>query len=165
MRHAVRVFATLSTAALVSACSTQGNTMLVFGQTQTVGISIGGSATDQGISFTLGYQDRNFAIVPASVRQADGGATQVLSTVTSNGTRGRKSEGSDALSVLGQFSVETNSKTADVGLGKFFATGLAAQKLADGFGERLAGPSLEAAAAVEKAKPKATEGSASAPSK
>jgi hypothetical protein len=99
------------------------------------------------------------------VRQADGGATQVLSTVTSNGTRGRKSEGSDALSVLGQFSVETNSKTADVGLGKFFATGLAAQKLADGFGERLAGPSLEAAAAVEKAKPKATEGSASAPSK
>jgi hypothetical protein len=77
--------------------------------------------------------------------------------VTSIGTRSRKSEGTDALSVLGQFSVDTNSKTADVGLGKFFATGLAAQKLADGFSERLAGPTGEAVAAAAAAAASAAE--------
>lgn len=150
MRHAIRICTALSAAvftlALTSACSTHGNTMLVFGQTQTLGISIGGSATDQGASFTLGYQDKNFAVVPATVRHADGSSTQVLSTVGNPGSRPGQSQ--DALSVLGQFSVSTNSRTADVGLGKFFATGLAAQKLADGFSERLAGASTEPAAAA-----------------
>ncbi len=136
MRHAIRISAALSMSVLVSACATQGNTMLVFGQTQTLGISIGGSVTDQGATFTLGYQDKNFAIVPASVRQADGSSVQVLSTVGSR--RSQRGQSEDALSVLGQFSVNTNSKTADVGLGKFFATGLAAQKLADGFSDQLA---------------------------
>ncbi|MGS0758999.1 hypothetical protein ACVBEH_32080, partial [Roseateles sp. GG27B] len=77
--------------------------------TQTLGISIGGSVTDQGATFTLGYQDRNFAIVPASVRQADGSSTQVLSTV--GDPNGGGGQSGDALSVLGQFSVDTNSKT------------------------------------------------------
>jgi hypothetical protein len=151
MRHAIRICTALGAAILTSACSTQGNTMLVFGQTQTLGISIGGSATDQGATFTLGYQDKNFAIVPATVRQPDGSSTQVLSTVGNPNSKPGQSQ--DALSVLGQFSVNTSTKSADVGLGKFFATGLAAQKLADGFSEKLsssgdkAKPALIAASA------------------
>jgi len=156
MRPAIQISAALTAAVFTSACSTQGNTMLVFGQTQTVGISIGGSATDQGVNFTLGYQDKNFAIVPATVRQADGSSTQVLSNVGNPSTK--SGESGDALSVLGQFSVSTNSKTADVGLGKFFATGLAAQKLADGFSEQLS--RAPAKAATVKAKTAATAASA-----
>jgi hypothetical protein len=154
MRHAIRISTALSAAVFTSACSTPGNAMLVFGQTQTLGISIGGSATDQGASFTLGYQDKNFAIVPASVRQADGSSTQVLSTVGTR--RDREGQSEDALSVLGQFSVSTSSRTADVGLGKFFATGLAAQKLADGFSEKIA-------ASNDKVKPPAAAASAAGP--
>ncbi len=151
MRHAIRICAALSAAAFTSACSTQGNTMLVFGQTQTLGISIGGSATDQGATFTLGYQDKNFAIVPATVRMADGTVVPVRSTV--GNPEGKKGQSQDALSVLGQFSVNTSTKSADVGLGKFFATGLAAQKLADGFSEKLAasGDKSPAAAAAASA--------------
>ncbi len=153
MRHAIRICTALCAAALTSACSTQGNTMLVFGQTQTLGISIGGSVTDQGATFTLGYQDRNFAIVPATVRQADGSSTQVLSTVGNPSSKAGQSQ--DALSVLGQFSVNTSTKSADVGLGKFFATGLAAQKLADGFSEKLG-------ASDDRPKPPAPAASAAA---
>lgn len=133
----------LGAAAVAAAgCSTPGQTMLVFGQTQTVGISIGGTVSDQGVSFTLGYQDKNFAIVPATVAQADGSSTQVLSTVGKDGKAGN-----DALSVLGQFEVRSSTETADVGLGKFFATGLAAQKLADGFRDKIAASKTPAAVA------------------
>lgn len=143
--HAVAFTAAL--AAGVAGCSSPpGQTMLVFGQTQTVGISIGGSVPDQGASFTLGYQDRNFAIVPATVAQAGGTATQVLSTVAPDGEGGLGS--TDALSVLGQFEVRSDTRAANVGLGKFFATGLAAQKLADGFSEQIAGKAAAPAAAA-----------------
>jgi hypothetical protein len=158
MRPDIRIGAALCAAVFTSACSTQGNTMLVFGQTQTLGISIGGSATDQGATFTLGYQDKNFAIVPATVRQPDGSSTQVLSTV--GNPKSRPGQSQDALSVLGQFSVNTSTKSADVGLGKFFATGLAAQKLADGFSEKLAGPATQAAVVTDKVKPPAAPSSA-----
>lgn len=137
----------LGAAAVAAAgCSTPGQTMLVFGQTQTVGISIGGTVPDQGASFSLGYQDKNFAIVPATVAHADGSSTQVMSTVGKDGKGG-----SDALSVLGQFEVRSSTRTADVGLGKFFATGLAAQKLADGFSEQIAGSAARPAAAASAA--------------
>ena len=56
--------------------------------------------------------------------------------------------GSDALSVLGQFEVRSSTRTADVGLGKFFATGLAAQKLADGFSDQIAGKPASPASAA-----------------
>ena len=131
---------------LAGCASAPGTTMLVFGQTQTVGISVGGSVPDQGAMFTLGYQDRNFAIGPATVAQAGGGATQVLSSVPDADGR----PATDALSVLGQFEVRSGSDGSgkvDVGLGKFFATGLAAQKLADGFKARIAVSASAASAA------------------
>lgn len=137
----LRALTGLAAAGLLGGCaSAPGTTMLVFGQTTTIGIAVGGSVTDQGASFSLGYQDRNFAIVPATVQQADGGATQVRSVASDTGPGGRQSS-EDALSVLGQFDVQSRtdgSGRVDIGLGKFFATGLAAKVLADGFKERIA---------------------------
>lgn len=113
------VLVTLITIA-VGGCATNENVLLIFGQTHTVGISMGGSATEQGADFTLGYKDRNFALVPVTV-----GEDQVPVTASAGENH------IDALSVLGQFSVTKTGN--DIGLGKFFATGIAAKTLADGF--------------------------------
>lgn len=141
----------VAAAALFAGCaSAPGTTMLVFGQTTTIGIAVGGTVTDQGASFSLGYQDRNFAIVPATVQQADGGATQVRSIASA----GSRQSSEDALSVLGQFDVQSRtdgSGRVDIGLGKFFATGLAAKVLADGFKERIARSAAAPAAAASAA--------------
>ena len=113
----------------IAGCATKQNLPLVFGQAHTVGISISGTTTQQGGEFTLGYKDWNFAIVPVTVSQANGGNSQITATA---GTH------QDALSVLGQFNVKAKGGVqSEVGLGKFFATGMAANKLADGFAAKL----------------------------
>lgn len=113
-------------------CSATKNMPLIFGQTHTVGITIGASAVDQGAEFVLGYKDRDVAVIPVTVEQASGDSTLVKATV--NGSQ-------DAMSVIGQFEVDSSSEgaTRSVGLGKFFATGIAAQQLATGFKKKLAG--------------------------
>ena len=118
--------------ALLTGCSTVENMPLIFGQSQTVGISISSSAADQGGEFTLGYKDRDIAIVPVTVKQSNGDSTLVKSTVSNS---------QDAMSVLGQFEINTgtHANNANVGLGKFFATGVAAQQLATGFKKKLGG--------------------------
>ena len=121
----------------LSACST--SPVLVFGQSHSVGITMGGGASDAQAELTVGYKDRDIAVVPVAIVSKDGAVNKdtiaVRSTVGSAGQGG--SQDTDALSVLGQFQVNAKSQTPDVGLGKFFATGLAAQKLADGFACKL----------------------------
>lgn len=112
----------------LSACSTQQNMPLMFGQTHTVGISIGASATDQGGEFVLGYKDKDIAFIPVTTVQSSGDSTLVKATVGSS---------QDAMSVIGQFDVNSDTNSANVGLGKFFATGIAAQQLATGFKKKL----------------------------
>ena len=125
-----KVLMLMATVVLVGACAPPGANMpLVFGQSHTVGISIGGTSTDQGVDLTLGYKDKSVAVVPVTVGQKEGGNTQIKSTAGS--------EHQDALSVLGQFELDSNATQGDVGLGKFFATGIAAKTLADGFSEKL----------------------------
>lgn len=116
--------------ALLGGCATSTPNMpLVFGQTHTVGLAIGASTADQGAELTLGYQDRNIAIIPVTVAQPGGANTQVRSSA---------GEGfEDALSVLGQFELDSSARGPSVGLGKFFATGNAAKTLADGFQQKL----------------------------
>lgn len=116
---------------ILSGCAAYNNSPLIFGQAHIVGISISGSAPEQKGEFVLGYKDADIAIVPVSVRQQNGDSTQLKATATK--------DHQDALSVLGQFSVNATSevKTTSVGLGKFFATGMAAKKLADGFAAKL----------------------------
>jgi hypothetical protein len=116
---------------ILPGCAAYNNSPLIFGQAHIVGISISGSAPEQKGEFVLGYKDADIAIVPVSVRQQNGDSTQLKATATK--------DHQDALSVLGQFSVNATSevKTTSVGLGKFFATGMAAKKLADGFAAKL----------------------------
>lgn len=113
---------------LICGCTTTHNLPLIFGQSHTVGITISGSTTDQGGEFTLGYKDKDIAVVPVTIKQENGSSTLVKSTVGNS---------QDAMSVLGQFQVTSSTIRNNVGLGKFFATGLAAQKLADGFKKML----------------------------
>ena len=113
---------------MICGCAKYTNLPLMFGQSHTVGITISGSTTDQGGEFTLGYRDKDIAIVPVTIKQNSGDSTLVKSTVQNS---------QDAMSVIGQFELSSGTADGNVGLGKFFATGLAAQKLADGFKEKL----------------------------
>jgi hypothetical protein len=110
----MRIRLGIALALAVSACA--GEPMLVFGQSQTVGLTIGASTTEQRGELSLGYKDYDVAVVP----------TQTLS---------QAGDHADSLSVIGQFEVDGGAEGAAprVGLGKFFATGLAAKTLADGF--------------------------------
>ncbi len=116
---------------LVTGCASNQNMPLVFGQSQTVGISIGAGTGEQGADFVLGYKDKNIAIVPIAIEVSEGSHAQVGSM------SGESFD--DSFSVLGQFKVNTVTSKGDVGLGKFFATGAAAKALADGFSSKLSG--------------------------
>ena len=115
---------------LLAGCST--STMpLVFGQARSIGLDVSGSvAPQQSIGISLGYKDDYIAVVPKNER---------AEAPDDNGHVHR-----DALSVLGQFDLKTKifvgeqtGTTASAGLGNFFATGLAAKTLADGFACKL----------------------------
>ena len=118
----------------LGACTTADQPMpLVFGRTQTIGIGVQGSAADQGASITLGFNDRNIAVVPTTTMEGT-----AIRSVAPEPTLA-SAQYQDALSVLGQF--EANAKATDVGvsLGTFFSTGLAARNLAEGFRDKLSG--------------------------
>jgi hypothetical protein len=125
--------ASLAGGLLLSACSYGSNPPLVFGQAHTVGVSIHGSATQQGADLTVGYRDVDIAVVPVTAVDASGRLVRIKADVAD------KDGGvsSNSLSVLGQFEVDAQAAGPKVGLGKFFATGLAADKLADGFNAKL----------------------------
>lgn len=144
-------------ALFLTGCNTSYDSPLVFLQTTTVGISAGTPAAGAAApDLSLGYRDVDVAVVPVvaagqpvrgqSPGPAGGGAggaldnRMLLAATTPSGAGGP--EYSDALSVLGQFSVNTGQQSQgqqlpSVGLGKFFATGLAARQLAYGFGCQL----------------------------
>jgi hypothetical protein len=103
---------------------------LIFARTQTLGATIGGSAPDQGAQLTLGYGDRNLAVVPTTTSSGKSIRGNIERCVN-----GQWQRASDSLSVLGQFSASEN--TTKVKMGTFFATGQAASKLADGFARQL----------------------------
>ena len=122
---------------IVSSCSQLPNSPLIFGQTHTVGITIAGSPVEQGGEFTLGYRDRDLAIIPVTVTQGDGTVTQLDANVFGDERSETAQPDKDAFAVLGQFELNAEGQQANVGLGKFFATGLAARRLADGFADAM----------------------------
>jgi hypothetical protein len=123
----------------VSACGNKDAAHLIFGQEHVVGIDVSAGAADQGGTFSLGYRDKNIAIVPVAIKQNDGSYMPLGGDMPGNNAS--TSIGKDAYSTIGQFEIATdgngNSVTPKVSLGKFFATGVAAQFLADGFKEKL----------------------------
>ena len=116
---------------LITACASNQQAPLVFGQSNTLGISIAGGASQQGADFTLGYKSRNIAVVPVTAQTSPNETRQI-------GSAAAPGEFEDAFSVLGQFDVKTDTTQGNVGLGTFFATGGAAKTLADGFSCKLA---------------------------
>lgn len=143
---------TLAMPVSLAGCSSMPTNMpLIFGETVTVGISIGASTADQGADLTVGFKSKDIAIVPVTTKSD--GSEALTATVTSTGpsekavigpdgkmelTKPEKtSQSVDAFSVLGQFSSTTDAGARQVGLGKFFATGNAAVQLAGGFKECL----------------------------
>ena len=117
---------------LVSGCAEFPKNMpLMFGETISFGVSIAGSAGEQGVDVTLGFKTRDIAIVPVAVETKEGTIEKLTASIVDGNT--------DAFSVIGQFDSKTDGGTGEIGLGKFFATGSAAQVLADGFRAKLSG--------------------------
>jgi hypothetical protein len=141
MKDFVLVLAAVSGSLILGGCADQQYMPLVFGQSDTLGISISGSTTEQGAELTLGYKGRNIAIIPVIVKQADGTLINVFAT-----RKGAENgDFADVLSVFGQFEAAASGGTAtgtqpavQASLGKFFATGLAALNISDGFAKKLA---------------------------
>jgi len=143
-------------------CASGPNPPLIFGQTQTVGLFIGSAAAQQGADLVLGYKDEDIAIVPVSIHQPDGRNTQLTAEVG-----GETDRSTDAYAVFGHFGLgatatptavpaESGGSAAPLRLGKFFATGLAARYLADGYQCRLAGtgcPAGQDAATADAKRP------------
>lgn len=170
-------------AVAASGCASNQPLPLLFGQTQTVGLTINGSVPEQGGELSLAYRDRNIAVIPIqspigaqfdaqdnckqldpadtskgastdNKNQSGASADAKSAAITSQkaATGDNNQPGADAasktavadkyctrdtFSVFGQFELDSKSQPSGVGLGKFFATGFAARKLADGFAERL----------------------------
>lgn len=136
-RGAMGLLACACVAAALAGCESLPNPPLVFAQSQTVGVTIAGSPASQGGEFTVGYRDWNLAVVPVTVTQGDGQVT----SLTASANPGKDQKFEDAFSTLGQFDVNVEGGTSNkVGLGKFFATGLAAKVLADGFAASMSKP-------------------------
>lgn len=137
------IFRALPLVLVVAGCGNVDSTHLIFGQQQTVGLQISATAPEQGASLTLGFSDRNIAIIPVAVKGRDPDAPEGdrYQRLGSTNNLTADSDINDAYSTIGQFEMNTGKNgTASVGLGKFFATGLAAQFLAEGFKAKLAIP-------------------------
>lgn len=132
MTHKVAFRSTLAAlvACALAGCEALPQNPVIFGQGTSVGITIGQSPTTQTPEFILGYKDANIAYLPTVAVDGAGNLTDL---------GGKMKVGSDEFketySVLGQFEVngETDPSKPSIGLGKFFATGNAAVKLAAGF--------------------------------
>lgn len=117
---------------------------LIFGQGHTIGLSVTPSATGAGGEVVFGFRDANIAVVPtlvpgrAPTARPDGAETYDHKLVSIGAS---PAEEVDAYSTFGQF--DFSSEGAKIGLGKFFATGVAAQHLARGFGCGAAGENGE----------------------
>jgi len=128
----------------LSGCATSTDLPLIFGQSHTVGLTIGASTADQGAELTLGYKDRNIAIIPVVARDKENSVKEIRAKIPQ--WEGEHGVWEDSLSVFGQFELHTGTTTETgstgaprptVGLGKFFATGQAATTLAKGFAAKL----------------------------
>jgi hypothetical protein len=111
----------------LAGCSTGQTPPLFFAQTHTFGVGIRGSAGEQGANLVVGYKDLDVALVPVAV-------TDVLGTQLLQGSAGKEPiVGTNGLSVFGQFNADAAAISPSANLGTFFTTGLAADKLADGY--------------------------------
>jgi|GEM_PF-2766690 len=63
---------------VVSGCSSDMNTPLLFASSQTIGLSVSSSATEnQGADITFGYKNRDFALVPTMAKGITGAPVEI----------------------------------------------------------------------------------------
>jgi hypothetical protein len=98
---------------------------LIFGKVDTFGMVASATAPDQGASASLGYRSAKVAIVPVSARNGSGDVTVLT----------EQRAGPDNTGAFSTFAHFEASVAAGAGaqacLGDTFATGLAAQKIAE----------------------------------
>ncbi len=111
--------------AVLSGCNTV-DTPLVFGKVNTFGASVAATAPDQGGNIVVGYRSANIAIVPVTATDRNGNVVRLRGHITGD------AKANDAFSTFAHF--EASAGAAKVCLGDTFATGLAAQKIADNLG-------------------------------
>lgn len=145
MKNILGLAFTPGAAMLLAGCA--GSTLpVVFTDQTSVGIDISG--TEQGVDLVLGFKTRSMSIVPVAVmrKDKDGNVVEVVRMGGKDKQKTNDDDGvvKDSFSTFGNFTVDTEVRgvTASVGLGRFFATGVAAQKIAEKLG----------AAIVEEAK-------------
>jgi hypothetical protein len=138
MSKNIKLVTSLSLTALLAGC---GSTLpLTFADKTSVGVDI--SASEQGAELAVGFKTKSLALVPIAVRTKDssGHYTKVNTLQAEDGTK------KDAYSTFGNFTLdsqgEAGTASVSVGLGRFFATGVAAQKISEEIGKAM----------VEKAK-------------
>ena len=108
---------------------------LVFTDKTTLGLEASGGG-EGAPEITLGFKTTSVAVIPVAVRGKDqtSGVTDVmpLQAKAADGSR-------DAYSTFGNFTTDSGVQTTSVsvGLGRFFATGIAAQKIAEKLGEAM----------------------------
>lgn len=142
-KAAVLAFAGPALTAVLAGCGNVDGANLLFGQQQSVGLNMSASTTDQGTSLHLGFKDQDIAIVPVAVPNPSpdaGNSMTVIHGESSSKDHDTGGRNLDALSVFGQFDLDAGGGTAgggNVALGKFFATGVAATSLADGYKAKL----------------------------
>ena len=181
MKHTTTILLTLPALALAGCASTKSQ--LFFGEAVNFGVTINTGPSADGLDLNLGYKDRSIAIVPASVLSQGNSYTIDAQSQDADG------EVKDALSVFGQFkstgsapanpadtantatgTAATAAKPArrEVTLGRFFATGIAATNLAEGYkqgwtGEKSKSPDTTSRSMTPVAADLKTTGSSTAP--
>lgn len=124
---------------LLAGCEASDSSPLFFGQTIDLGIVVGTSPTGTTPQITVGLKQQDTAIVPTVVPlderlPGDDRITHDRQIIRSSGkTVGDQFPNDDSMSVFGSFSNKTTVNGVTIGV--FFATGLAAQNLSDGFSE------------------------------
>ena len=134
-----KLIAVLAFPALAAGCSAGSSSVpLVFGTATTLGVSVGANPASGGTpEFVVGFRRAEIAVVPTIIPKDSITPQAERQQILAFGADSADGKGeTDALSTFGSFSSE--STTQSVGLGTFFATGLAAQNLSNGFKCKLA---------------------------
>lgn len=135
MTHKAQKLVPIAAALLLAGCATgNGEVPLMFASSDVIGISIGANMKDTNGEFVVGYKGNHVAVVPVSA--VKNGKEEFIGSEVLN------DEGElhrDSFSILGHFDVsaERRKKGINAGLGKFFATGIAAHNVAIGFSQKM----------------------------
>lgn len=158
MHHRVLRLISLSSVAILAGCGTapQHSNTLIFGTDTKVAFDVSTSVVDAGIpSITLGYKRREAVWMPLLANQKMGKDAEPCKNSEGDAGgkkkesiegclfKGKAGEAEDTYSVLASFGAEFNGSAdnagvrSESGLAQYFATGLAAQKLAEKGGAQI----------------------------